>query len=108
MKVTAFLMLVCLAFLMVFPTGAKPMHTVAVKNCCHGTEKQQPCHPQQNDDCGQGMCNVMLCCPTCCFFTVDPIVVKPLIPTVKELQVIPYHMGNLSGYSLINWNPPKV
>jgi hypothetical protein len=108
MKVTAFLMIVCMALLMVFPAKAKAMGTASVKSCCHQSEKQQPCHPQQKDDCSKGMCTIMLSCPVCCFLAVDPILVKPLIPVYKELQVTPYHMGNLSGYSLINWNPPKV
>jgi hypothetical protein len=106
MKVTAFLMIVCMAFLMAFSGKVKAMDTISIKSCCHGAEK--PCHPHQKDDCNKGMCTIILSCPICCFLAVDPIMVKPLIPISKELQTTPYHIGDLSDYSLINWNPPKV
>ena len=105
---TAFFMIVCLAFLSVFPGKVKAMRTTSMKACCHGIEKQKPCNPKQKDDCSLGICNMILSCSTCGFLTVDPITVKPLIPVSMELQLTPYHMGNLSDYSLINWNPPKV
>ena len=108
MKVTAFFMIVCLSFLTAFPVKAKAMHTSAIKTCCRGMEKQAPCNPVQKDDCSGGMGNITLTCPSCSFLTVDRTVVKPLIPIFKEIQTTPYHMGDLSGYSLINWNPPKV
>ena len=108
MKVTAFFMMICLVFLTAFPWKAEAMHTSTVKTCCHGTEKQAPCDPKQKDDCGKGVCNNTLTCPSCSFLTVDPIAANPLIPIAKELQATPYHMGDLSDYSLINWNPPKV
>jgi len=108
MKVIAFFMMVCLVFLTAFPGKAKAMHTSTMKICCHGVEKQGPFNPKQKDDCDRGMCNIILSCPGCSFLVVDPIVVKPLTPIAKELQVTPYHMGDLSDYSMINWNPPKV
>ena len=108
MKVIAFFMIVCLVFLTVSPGKAEVMHTATVKTCCHGMEKQAPSNPKQKDDCDRGMCNNTLTCPGCSFLTVDPIVVKPLVPISKDLQATPYHMGDLSDYSLVNWNPPKV
>jgi len=108
MKVAAFFMIVCMVSFTAFPGKVKAMCTSTVKTCCHKMEKQAPCNPQQKDDCGKGMCNTMLSCASCGFLTVDPILVKPLIPIAKELQLTPYHMGNLSDYSLLNWNPPKV
>lgn len=84
------------------------MHTSEMKTCCHEMAKRTPSAPDQKDDCGQRGCNIILSCPACSFLTVDPIFVKPLIPIAIELQVIPYHMGSLSDYTLPNWNPPKV
>ena len=104
----AFFMMVCLVFLTASPGKAEAMHTATIKTCCHGTEKQAPCDPKQKDDRGRGMCNITLTCPGCSFLTVDQIMVRPLIPIAKELQVTPYQMGDLSDHSLINWNPPKV
>lgn len=108
MKVIAFFMIVCLIFLTGSPGKAKASRTSTTKTCCHGIEKKSHSSREQKDDCGQGMCNIMLSCPGCGFLTVDPIMVKPLNPISKEFQATPYAMGDLSGYSLINWNPPKV
>ena len=101
-------MVVCLVFLSVNPGSAKTMQPNANKSCCHKTSKQLPGSPKPDNDCGSGACNIMLACSGCGFFKVEPITVNALVPVLTKVPVTPYLMRDLSDYSLISWNPPKV
>jgi hypothetical protein len=70
--------------------------------------KSQPCGHQQKDDCGAGMCSTMLSCNSCGFLYVERVMVKPIVPVLKEQSVTPYLSGTLSAYAPSSWRPPKV
>jgi hypothetical protein len=108
MRASAFLMIGCLIFLSAFAGKVKTSSRVVKENCCHKMAKQTPCSSTQNNDSGRGMCYTMLSCASCGFLKVDPVLVNAVPPVLIKVQVTPYHMGDLSDYSISNWNPPKV
>jgi hypothetical protein len=108
MKVVAFVM-ICLFCLSGISWKAGSLSTSAKETCCHKMAKQSSHSHKQNNDCGgNGVCNMLLCGAGCGFLKVDPVTVNPVIPILKESPVTPYHIGDLSDYSLSNWNPPRV
>ena len=108
MKVASFLLMLCFVFLSAIPVKAKDRCVSMKEKHCHKmAAKQSPCNPSPKNNCGQGMCNT-LSCTSCGYLKTDPILVDAVIPVLTESQFIPYHIGALSGYSMINWNPPKI
>jgi hypothetical protein len=108
MKVVAFVMIMCLVLVSAIPGREKTIVVLTKENCCHKMIKHSPCRHEQKDDCGRGSCNTMLSCATCGFLKAERITVNPIIPVLKETLITPYLMGDLSDYSIPNWNPPKV
>jgi len=100
--------MLCFVLLSVIPAKATVNGISGTNNKCHNTPaKQSPCNSSPKNDCGQGICNI-LSCPYCGYLKTDPIAVDPVVPVLMELKFSPYYIGDLSDYSMINWNPPKV
>jgi hypothetical protein len=107
-KVTALFLVICMVFVSVFTAKADSMRMAA--NCCHKMTKSLPCdhHPQQKNNCGQGMCTSMLSCNTCGFLGAEPVSITVVVPVLKEAAVTSHSSGSLSAYSSSSWRPPKV
>ena len=107
MKVLAIFLISCMITFSALPGKNIVIKPELKKDCCHKQGKNKPCDQSKNDCSKQATCN-MLVCSNCGFLKVDPISIAAVVPVIKETETIPYDAGNLSGYSLSSWHPPKV
>jgi hypothetical protein len=109
MKAVAFVMMICLVFLSGFTGNAKSLTASTKENCCHQKAKQStPCSAEHKGDGCNEMCNPVFSCAGCGFLKVNRLSVNPAPFVLKEVSLTIYYMGDLSDYSAVNWNPPKV
>jgi hypothetical protein len=50
---------------------------------------------------------MLLTCGICGFLPAVPVVIKPVNFITIESSVAIYKMGNLSGYVVYDWKPPR-
>lgn len=100
-------MIICTVFLSAMPGQANVM-CMSSKENCHKTATQLPCNSKQEHNCDSGLCNALLSCAGCGFLKVDAVNINPAVSFLNGSPVIPCYIGDLSDFSIANWNPPKV
>ncbi|MDN3584078.1 hypothetical protein [Mucilaginibacter flavus] len=107
MKAISFVLLIFMLVISVIPGNAKSVVIKAKKDCCQnmaGMGKNQH-HPKE---CSGGMCVTVLSCNNCCFVKTEQVKVSSPVAMDAATNATPYLVGNLSGYTINCWNPPKV
>ncbi len=108
MRLVAFIVLFCMAFITSAPVLAQPAAEEA-HACCKQMDKNA-CHkePQKNKNRGCDMpgCAMMFTCSICGFFAVDKLGIKKVYGWDLQNPVAAKLIGAVSAYHSSFWKPP--
>jgi hypothetical protein len=108
MKALALLLIICIVTLSALPVRAVAVQHQLKKECCQKMPAKAPCNQSNNDCNGLGNCNTMLSCSGCGFLVVEPVAIATMVPIITAASLTLHSAGNVSGFSLSSWHPPKV
>jgi hypothetical protein len=107
MKAISFVLLIFMLVISVTPGNASTVNKNTKNDCCHNMAGMGKNHSSKKE-CSGGMCVTVLTCNNCCFVKTEQVKVNSPVAVDATINATPYLAGNLSGYTINCWKPPKV
>lgn len=108
MKLMAYFLVACLMSLSSLSGMANSMHASTKDDCCEKLVCKDGQNQKQKNNCDNGLCNRMLSCSRCGFFTAKSVLVLEQFVRIVKRSTFHATIEMTSDYPETGWHPPKV